>query len=278
MSVEDSLRAIHTVSTLRADYGGPGRSISALCSALTAHANVELISFGQGRHEEPPILPRSEKVKVLLLPQQPPVTNMLSMGRRFQSAIEATARRSIDNSSILHDHGMWLRTNHAAAIAARRLGIPRVVSPRGMISEWALDYHRTKKRLAWKFYQSRDLHAAQLLHATSQEEYDDARKLELRIPVAVIPNGVELPPEVADHRRISAERRALFLSRIHPKKGVIQLISAWAQVRPPNWTLIIAGPDDDGHRLVAEELVRREQLDAVIRFVGSVPNDDKWRL
>jgi glycosyltransferase involved in cell wall biosynthesis len=275
MPTEPRLHAVHTVSTLRADYGGPGRSITALCSALSAHSDVDLISFGWGPGEEPPVLPKVETVKVLLLQQRRPLTNVLTSARRFGKAIEIAASRTTQ-ARVIHDHGMWLRTNHATATVARRLAVPRVVSPRGMISSWALEYHKVRKRLAWHLYQGRDLRAAQLLHATSAEEADDARRLGLRIPVAVIPNGVELPTEPPGRRRTSIDRQALFLSRIHPKKGVLELIAAWSRVRPPNWTLVIAGPDDGGHRAVAEELVRREGLDSVVRFVGSVPNDDKW--
>jgi glycosyltransferase involved in cell wall biosynthesis len=71
---------------------------------------------------------------------------------------------------------------------------------------------------------------------------------------------------------------ALFLSRLHPKKGLINLIEAWSIVRPDGWDLTIAGPDDGGHRQVIEQLIRTHDLAASVRLVGSVPDADKWAL
>lgn len=274
----DSIRVIHTVSTLRADYGGPGRSITSLCSALTEHVNVDLISYGYARGEEPPVMPKAKDVRVHLIEQHGPLLGGLTFGVRFRNAVRRTVRDAGDAPVMLHDHGLWLRTNHATASVSHRLGVARIVSPRGMISKWAMDFHRTKKRVAWTLYQERDLRAARLIHATSDDEADDVRRLELRVPVAVVPNGVELPSAPLNRARTSGKRTALFLSRIHPKKGVLELIRAWARTRPPGWTLVIAGPDDNGHRGEAEALVKREGLGALITFTGSVPNDDKWRL
>ena len=41
---------------------------------------------------------------------------------------------------VLHDHGLWLQMNHVAARVALRRGIRRVVSPRGMLEAWSLNY------------------------------------------------------------------------------------------------------------------------------------------
>ena len=59
---------------------------------------------------------------------------------------------------------------------------------------------------------------------------------------------------------------------------MLELIAAWSQTRPNNWRLVVAGPDDNGHRAQAEEMVLREGLETVVEFIGSVPNEDKWRV
>lgn len=273
-----SIHAFHTVSTLRADYGGPGRSITALCSALAPHMQVDLISFGQGSGEEPPVLPKDSRVNMRLLHQRGPLLNAVTSPARFQRTIERLLADAAESARVVHDHGVWRRTNHATAVATRRGGVKRVVSPRGMLSQWALNFHPTKKRLAWMLYQARDLRTAHLIHATSEDEAEDAQRLGLRVPVAVIPNGVEVPSDLPHRHRPGKMRQALFLSRIHPKKGVLELIAAWSQTRPSDWRLVVAGPDDNGHRAQAEEMVLREGLETVVEFIGSVPNEDKWRV
>jgi glycosyltransferase involved in cell wall biosynthesis len=217
-------------------------------------------------------------VAVHLVEHQGSLLDAITIGARLGRTAELAIGRASVSARILHDHGVWLQSNHAMTAVARRAQMPRVVSPRGMISPWALNFHRMRKRVAWMLYQARDLRSAQLLHATSEDEAHDARRLGIRSPIAIIPNGVELAPVLPDRKRNGHARQALFLSRIHRKKGVRELIAAWAQTRPLHWSLVIAGPDDGGHRAEAEELVRRKGLEATVRFIGSVPNDERWRV
>jgi len=118
-----------------------------------------------------------------------------------------------------------------------------------MLEPWALNYKRWKKRLVWHLYQYRDLKEATAFHATAEAEAMSIRRLGFQQPIAVIPNGVELP-ELVEHKPIEAAsqaRTALFLSRIHPKKGLPMLLEAWAALKPGNWRLVIAGHDEAGH-------------------------------
>jgi glycosyltransferase involved in cell wall biosynthesis len=155
--------------------------------------------------------------------------------------------------------------------------MPLVISTRGMLSGWALDQKRRKKQVAWRLYQRRDLRSAHLLHATSATEVEDIRQAGLRQPVAVIPNGVEVPGPFRSSAPTSP-REALFLSRLHPGKGALDLVRAWARVRPEGWRLVLAGPDEDGHRANVERAVRELGLEAVTRFAGPVGDDEKWDL
>ena len=89
------------------------------------------------------------------------------------------------------------------------------------------------------------------MHATSEQEYHEIRAFGLVNPVAIIPNGIDLPaplscsPVVTDH----AERTILSLGRIHPKKGLDRLVRAWARLEAqyPGWRLRIIGPDEVGY-------------------------------
>jgi glycosyltransferase involved in cell wall biosynthesis len=82
-----------------------------------------------------------------------------------------------------------------------------------------------------------------VLHATSQQEAEEFRALDLRQPIAVIPNGVSLSPAGPRPSSPNSQPRTrtlLFLSRIHPKKGLLNLVSAWALARPNGWRVVIA--------------------------------------
>src|SRR5204862_255600 len=86
---------------------------------------------------------------------------------------------------VVHDHGVWLPWNHAVARATRQAGIPRVVSPRGMLEPWAMQHGHWKKQLAWFLYQKQDLRSATMLHATAASEAEGFRRTGLKVPVMV---------------------------------------------------------------------------------------------
>lgn len=239
---------------------------------------MDIVAIAQQAGHEAPVRPSSEAVSVHLRPGSNSIRALILGNPEYENVLRAFNRSRENDRLVVHDHGVWLPTNHRVALLTRELGIPRVLSPRGMLSAWALDYQRQKKRVAWLLYQRRDLQSAMVLHATSQEEAADMRSLGLRQPVAILPNGVEVPITSARLVTDSRERYALFLSRVHPKKGLLNLVAAWARVRPLGWRLLIAGPSEAGHRSEVEQLAANLGIQSQIEFVGTVDDRAKWDL
>jgi len=148
-----------------------------------------------------------------------------------------------------------------------------------MLEPWALGHKVWKKRVGMALFQRNDLDAARVLIATSSQECESIRKLGLRQPVAVIPNGVDLavPQRVGNEppRRPERVRSVLFLSRIHPKKGLLNLMHAWARLAPRGWHLRIAGPDEGGHLAEVMALAQRLGIAASVDHVGEVDGERK---
>ena len=170
-----------------------------------------------------------------------------------------------------------------------------MVSLRGMLTTWALRFRGLKKRVAWHLYQRRDLHTASVLQATSRAEADGFRCLGLKHPIAIIPNGVELPEWKAESRKQKAEmgtkevrRTVLFLGRIHPIKGLLSLVEAWGTVQREErraeseehgtWRVVIAGSDENGHTAEVKAESRKQKVEASFEFVGPVEGERKWEL
>ena len=261
-----------------AHHGGPSRSVPTLCDTLAMHADVALVTASPTALRESLRLPSRARSIVVT---EPAPFGRLRGARRFEGAVVSTARET--HASIIHDHGIWLPSNHASARAAAKLGVPRVVSPRGMLSQWALDHRGWKKRLAWRLYQRADLESASAFHATAEKEAVEIRALGFTQPIAVIPNGIEIPaaplsPSPSPARGRGGTKVALFMSRLHPKKGVLDLILAWGRVRPRNWELWLAGPDEGGYRVTLEKEIARLGLAEEIRFLGEVGDAEKARL
>ena len=187
---------------------------------------------------------------------------------------------------VFHGNGIWLPGNHATAALARRHGLPLIITPHGMLEPWALRQKAWKKRLALWLYQRRDLRGAACLHATAEAEAVQLRRLGFSQPVAVIPNGIDVPADVltavvagthdVDRADGDLRRTVLFLSRLHPKKGLLDLVRAWARLRPAGWRVQIAGPDEEGHRRVVETAIRAAGVDADFAFLGNLNDDRKW--
>ena len=248
------MRILLTVASLRPETGGPARSVPGLANAL--------VNQGLEVHVWSPDVPA--------VPTDP-VGFVLHRG-----TLEETLNQ-IKPLDLIHDNGLWLPMNHRIAMAAKRRGIPRIVSPRGMLEPWALNQKKWKKRLAWWLYQRRDLQSASALHATAESESGQFKRLGLHAAVRIIPNGVDVvKTEKLKSEKLKGETRtALFLSRVHPKKGLPLLLEAWAKVRPENWNLHVVGPDEGGHRAELENQVVMLGLGDSIRFSGPLTGDAK---
>ena len=247
-------------TSLLPSYGGPAYSVARLAAALAvAGARVALWAADQSVSSMP--FPTDDRV-------------------RLMTGKAADALAEFGATDVLHDNGIWLRHNHQLAVLAAHRHIPRVVSMRGMLAPWAFHHKRLKKWLAWRLYQRRDLRRAQLLHTTAAPEACNLEGFGLGVPVCMIPNGIDLPDielGKAAARKACATQQltALFLGRIYPVKGLPMLIEAWGRVRPKDWRLQIAGPDEAGHRAEVERAVSVAGLNGVVSFLGPIEGEAK---
>lgn len=176
---------------------------------------------------------------------------------------------------IVHLHGTWSPILALAAYMARSRNIPYVVSPHGCLEPWALGHRKLKKQVALAVYQRRVLENASMLVATAGQELGSIRAVGLTGPVAVLPNGVDL---VAEPKRCAvSDRKILFLSRIHPQKGLSDLVLAWVRVRKPGWRVVIAGPSEGGYEDEIKLLIRTYGLEVDFEFPGLVLGEKKER-
>lgn len=177
---------------------------------------------------------------------------------------------------VIHLHGIWSPELAVVALVAARRGIPLVISPHGCFEPWALSHRRFKKRVALWAYQNAVNRQASVFFATAQQEADAIRQLGIATPIAIVPNGVEMPLAAA-HLAQGDRRVILFLSRVHPKKGLLDLVSAWSAVRNPAWRIVIAGPDEGDHRAEVEAAIAARGVDGDFEFVGLVSGESKTR-
>ena len=180
---------------------------------------------------------------------------------------------------IIHNHGMWQMNALYPGWAASKGRVNLVVSPRGAFSKWAMQNGSVIKKVFWPLLQRPAFKNVTCFHATAVSEYEDIRRLGFSQPVAIIPNGIDIP--ILSPRQPDVFKTLLFLGRIHPKKGLDLLLPAWRAIqnRYPDWCLVIAGNDEgyygkSGYLEEMQLLVKKLDIERV-RFVGALYGKEK---
>lgn len=173
---------------------------------------------------------------------------------------------------LLHLQHLWMYPSVAVHRWHRRTGRPYLVTANGMLEPWTLSRSKWIKRAAALCYENRMLRSAASLQANTEKEAADFRAYGLRNPICLIPNGVALPELSSSEplrQRSGGPRVLLFLGRLHPKKGLVNALRAWAEVMGEEargtgreaWQFVIAGWDQGGHGDQLKALCRELGLD-----------------
>lgn len=211
--------------------------------------------------------------------------NFIPSYRRFAFAPELDRALLSAPIDIVHQHGLWLYPSLTVSRWRRRRGRPVVISTQGMLEPWALTNSSAKKSIAAALFERSNLIGASCLQC-STAEVDGVRRFGLKNPIAVLPNGADLPAPDLIHPRPSwlphDERRTLlFLGRLHPKKGVRETLEAWKQLRTiapeiaRQWRIVVAGWDDGGHAESLTLLARNLDIADDVIFPGPLFDSEK---
>jgi glycosyltransferase involved in cell wall biosynthesis len=169
---------------------------------------------------------------------------------------------------LFHGNGLWQFPVHAMSKVAFKRNIPYIISPHGMLEPWSLKQGGIKKKIALKLFQYTDIANATCIHATAPMEVESIRKLGFKNPIAVIPNGIELlefSKEIPE--KTNKPKKILFLSRIHKKKGIENLIEAWSKIDTnlrSGWCIEIIGNGETDFINLLKNKIRNLRLDEQI--------------
>ncbi len=197
----------------------------------------------------------------------------------------------IAQADVVHIHGLWQPANYQIWKACRRIGKPVVLTVHGMLDPWSMNYHWLRKQLYYGFREQALIEGATLLHFTAELEkqkaspwYSDATPTVVIPPVVCTEDFDRLPapdeykktfPQLKDVKNF-----VLFIGRIHPKKGLETLISAFARYAPqdPDMSLVIAGPGEPAYRYSLVQLIDRLGISARVHMLDAVNGRPKYEL
>ncbi|AMS30291.1 MAG: glycosyltransferase [Rhodocyclaceae bacterium] len=236
----------HVLAGLNKEGGGPSYSVPALARAVRPFcSDLELWTLQFKPEDDAP----PDDIFIRSFPKSPlPLLSTLCSSPQLHQSIGEVA----EQGGIIHNHGLWLLPNlYPAWHLSQNARFPAKIvhSPRGMLGVEARRISAWKKEPIWWLWQKKALAAAHCLHATAESEYEEIRQAGLLNPVAIIPNGIDLPLEIAVNRQDRSARTILSLGRIHPKKGLDRLVRAWAILESsfPDWDLKLVGNAEVGH-------------------------------
>jgi glycosyltransferase involved in cell wall biosynthesis len=240
------LRILHVISSLDPRDGGTTTLIDALARAQKgAGLEVSVVSnFAAGFDDVVVRRLRDSGIPVELIG---PNKHFLA----WHPQISPTLRRLVPTADVVHIHALWEEIQHRAARVAHAAGRPYVFTPHGMLDPWSLRQSRLKKQIYLALRLRRDLNQASAIHYSDEAERDLVAPLKLRPRAFVLRHLLDLsefeqlPPRGSFRRECGVPNNKLlllFLSRLHPKKGLDLLLPAFASLRRDDVYLILAGP------------------------------------
>jgi glycosyltransferase involved in cell wall biosynthesis len=262
-------------------YGGPIRSVSALCEGLTqAGAQVTVLTTnanGAGALAVPtgqPVL-----VDGVLAYYYPRQGAHLVPNYYYSPGLKQACREKMRNFEVIYICGTWTYAMRAGAMAALAADVPYVVSPRGSFMTWSMSQRPIKKRVYLELIERRLMNRAAAIHCTSSLEQQQLNPWGFRPPILVIPNGLDLTPFAALPERGTLRRAlgvpqdgtlSLFVGRLHKMKRLELTIQAFAKVarEAPDAHLLVVGPDGDGSGQKARKMAHDLGLSDRVHFTG----------
>lgn len=198
---------------------------------------------------------------------------------KYESLNRLYSNLKLSEFDLVHIHGLWEFGNHFLSNHSRKSNIPYIISPRGALEPWSLEQKKLKKKIAFIFYQKKDLEKATFIHATSNQEANSFRKLGLKNKIIVIPNGIDLEGvNISD--RTEKDNIILFISRLHPKKGIEVLLDAILLLKDKlksKWRVEIYGSGEPGYVNILKKSIEIKGLGNFVKIQEPIYGEYKIR-
>jgi glycosyltransferase involved in cell wall biosynthesis len=264
---------LHVIKDLKPSSGGPTRSAPVLMDELFEEKiNLSLVTFS--RKGEAILLPMNSGIKSYIVGGFWDLMRSLN----FLGKNKITLKYLLKNIDILHIHGLWSYQTSILAIISIMSDIKLVIHPRGMLSKSAINSKKYKKRLALLLYQRFILKRASLIYVTSRDEYNDVLEFSQSDKIIMVPNN--------GRRKLSKDFKSLnqnsnntynflFISRLHPLKGLDNLLIAFKNLKQSNWHLTIAGPGSIKYLRKLHTTCKRFEISQNVTFLPEVNDEQK---
>ena len=259
------MKVLSFVTSIDLYSGGPSRSVPMLVKGLAElGVDITLMTI------------KSEDMNTHALEGTTAKLKVLNPSFSKKEIANYLADESFD---LIQIQSMWDLPYHKVMVEARRLGVPYIVTPRGMLEPWSLSQKKWKKKLAWWLYQRNDVQKSVCVFTTAKMEAEHVSELGVTACKAVIPNGIETSSYPFKTSIDVVKKQVLFLSRLHVKKGIEILFDAWKRIHFEftEWQLLVIGNGEAKYIQSLENRVKSLGLTECIKILPPVFGNDKIR-
>ncbi len=199
-------------------YGGTIESVARLCEGLV-QAGVEVQVFtttANGRNEldvTTDIEYEVEGVKVIYFKR------LTKDHSHITFSLWKRLYKDCKNYDVVHIHSWWNLLVMVSALICKQQKVKLIISPHGMLSDYIIQHSKSFLKRFTHHFIGKSLLKYATLHATSDAELSECNTLIPGWEGFMLPNIIWLP-EIKIDKPGNKMFTIIFLSRIHPKKGI----------------------------------------------------------
>ncbi len=285
------MKVLHVIPSIASVRGGTSQAVIEIVGALRSQGlNAEIATTNDNGkyllnvplYELTDRLAEYGNIPIRFFPRFSPNINAIREFA-FSRSLTTWLWQHITEYDLVHVHGIFSYASTLAMAIARIRKVPYINMPHGMLCKWSLKQSKFRKQIYLNVIERSNLLHSQSLHFTAQQEQEEFNLLKLNISSFILPLGVQIPTLIPDAQaqlrellQIPAQFPILlFMSRIHPKKGLEYLIEALGRLKEYNFALIIAGSGELDFVQQLQDLLVAQGISDRTHLVGFVKGETK---